>query len=204
MRPRCSPGWRPLLPLGLLVVFARYLPEVAAGATVLERHPWAPRIGLELTFRLDGLSLTFALLITGIGTLVTLYAGKYLESAGAGADLLHGDRGGGELPDAEPPEMTDAILHGASAFLIVLGALFMLIAAIGVARMPDCSPGCRLRRRPAPPAPVACCWGPTSWQSAPAAGAASKAGRPSSRRRSLRTDPEAVELKIQPAPPTAT
>ena len=41
---------------------------------------WAvPSLGIAGGLRLDGLSLLFALLITGIGALVLLYAGRYLE-----------------------------------------------------------------------------------------------------------------------------
>ena len=42
--------------------------------------PWVPSLGLSLSFRLDGLSVLFAMLITGIGTLVVLYATRYLEN----------------------------------------------------------------------------------------------------------------------------
>src|SRR5690606_30185113 len=38
-----------------------------------------PAMGIDLSFRLDGLSLMFVLLITGIGTLVFLYAAPYLK-----------------------------------------------------------------------------------------------------------------------------
>ena len=41
--------------------------------------PWAPSLGLSLSFNLDGLGLLFATLITGIGALVVLYASRYLE-----------------------------------------------------------------------------------------------------------------------------
>ena len=41
--------------------------------------PWAPSLGLSLSFNLDGLGLLFALLITAIGALVVLYASRYLE-----------------------------------------------------------------------------------------------------------------------------
>ena len=41
---------------------------------------WAPSLGLSLSFHLDGLGLLFALLITGIGTLVVLYASAYLQN----------------------------------------------------------------------------------------------------------------------------
>ncbi|WP_237064358.1 hydrogen gas-evolving membrane-bound hydrogenase subunit E [Microbulbifer zhoushanensis] len=40
--------------------------------------PWVPSLGVSLDFLVDGLSLLFALLISGIGVFVTLYAGSYL------------------------------------------------------------------------------------------------------------------------------
>ena len=41
--------------------------------------PWVPSFGVNLSFYLDGLSLLFVLLITGLGTLVLLYASSYLK-----------------------------------------------------------------------------------------------------------------------------
>jgi multicomponent Na+:H+ antiporter subunit A len=41
--------------------------------------PWAPSLGLSLSFDLDGLGLLFAILITGIGALIVVYASRYLE-----------------------------------------------------------------------------------------------------------------------------
>lgn len=41
---------------------------------------WIPEIGLNLAFTLDGLSMIFALLITGIGALVFFYAASYMKS----------------------------------------------------------------------------------------------------------------------------
>jgi multicomponent Na+:H+ antiporter subunit A len=41
--------------------------------------PWAPSLGLTLSFNLDGLGLLFAWLIAAIGTLVVLYASAYLD-----------------------------------------------------------------------------------------------------------------------------
>ncbi len=49
-----------------------------AGQTVIERFSWLPAVGLDLAFRLDGLSLLFALMILGIGLLIVLYARYYL------------------------------------------------------------------------------------------------------------------------------
>jgi multicomponent Na+:H+ antiporter subunit A len=42
--------------------------------------PWAPRLGLSLSFHFDGLSTLFAVLITGIGTLIVPYASTYLAA----------------------------------------------------------------------------------------------------------------------------
>lgn len=39
--------------------------------------PWATSLGVTLALQLDGLALAFALVVTGIGTLVLLYAGSY-------------------------------------------------------------------------------------------------------------------------------
>ncbi|HLE73034.1 MAG TPA: putative monovalent cation/H+ antiporter subunit A, partial [Anaerolineales bacterium] len=41
--------------------------------------PWVPSLGLTLSFNVDGLGLLFALLITGIGVLVVVYAGGYMK-----------------------------------------------------------------------------------------------------------------------------
>jgi multicomponent Na+:H+ antiporter subunit A len=40
--------------------------------------PWLPQLGVTLSFRLDALGLLFALLITGVGALVVVYAWRYL------------------------------------------------------------------------------------------------------------------------------
>ena len=40
---------------------------------------WAPALNLSLSFRFDGLSMLFATLIALVGTLVVVYAAKYLE-----------------------------------------------------------------------------------------------------------------------------
>jgi multicomponent Na+:H+ antiporter subunit A len=67
-----------LLPLGLFAFFSRYLPVIAAGFAVETNTVWVRDLGIHLAFRLDGLALLFALLITGIGTLVVIYASGYL------------------------------------------------------------------------------------------------------------------------------
>lgn len=59
--------------------FATYLPEIANGEVVTGGYAWVPSFNLSFSWFIDGLSLTFALLITGIGTLIVLYAGGYMK-----------------------------------------------------------------------------------------------------------------------------
>jgi len=61
--------------------FALYL--ALAGAAPVSAGFWAvPSLGVAGGLRIDGLSLVFVLLITGIGALVLLYAGRYLKGDG--------------------------------------------------------------------------------------------------------------------------
>ncbi|MEC3949611.1 hydrogen gas-evolving membrane-bound hydrogenase subunit E [Sphingobium sp. HWE2-09] len=69
-----------LLPAGLFAAFIALAPVVERGWVKGEGVNWAPSLGFDLTFRLDGFSFLFCLLITGIGTLVVIYAGGYLTN----------------------------------------------------------------------------------------------------------------------------
>lgn len=66
-----------LLPLALTIYFISQIPAVAHAPQTLT-IAWMPSLGVELSFYLDGLSLLFALLICGIGTLIVIYGGHYL------------------------------------------------------------------------------------------------------------------------------
>jgi multicomponent Na+:H+ antiporter subunit A len=68
-----------LLPLLAFLHFLSLLPALAAGGVIRGGYPWVPSFDLTFSWLLDGLSVTFALLITGIGALVVLYAGGYLK-----------------------------------------------------------------------------------------------------------------------------
>ena len=61
---------------GLLLAQAK---QVFDGFPVLESWQWLPQLGIDFSFRLDALGLIFALLITGIGTLIYIYAYYYLN-----------------------------------------------------------------------------------------------------------------------------
>ncbi len=68
-----------LAPLLAFLHFLSLLPMLAAGEVVRGGYVWVPSLDLAFSWLLDGLSVTFALLITGIGALVVLYAGGYLK-----------------------------------------------------------------------------------------------------------------------------
>lgn len=72
-------GWiSVLIPLALFIWLVPFVPQVAAGNVIFWGVDWVPSLGVRVSFMLDGLSLTFALLITGIGAAVTLYSASYL------------------------------------------------------------------------------------------------------------------------------
>ena len=68
-----------LAPALAFLHFLSFLPEIAAGEVVTGGYVWVPSFNLSFSWFIDGLSLTFALLITGIGTLIVLYAGGYMK-----------------------------------------------------------------------------------------------------------------------------
>jgi multicomponent K+:H+ antiporter subunit A len=67
-----------LAALGLVLACA---PAVFAGEVLRFSVPWLPQLGLNFGFRIDGLAWLFALLVTGIGALIVLYAAWYLDKA---------------------------------------------------------------------------------------------------------------------------
>ncbi|MWJ27597.1 monovalent cation/H+ antiporter subunit A [Halomonas sp. ZH2S] len=74
----CSLATALLPALALLLTLAQ-LPALNAGEALRFSVDWIPGLGLDLAFRLDGLSLLFNLLIIGIGLLILLYAHYYLS-----------------------------------------------------------------------------------------------------------------------------
>ena len=82
VKPHRSPlfGWLAAIPPLLVTIWLiTQLPAVGAGTYLFESYPWAPQVGLELSFRLDGLALFFGLIVAGIGSGVALYTAYYFE-----------------------------------------------------------------------------------------------------------------------------
>ena len=83
-------GWLlALVPLGIGWGFLPLLPRVVAGETIRTSVPWVPTLGLELSFIIDGLSLTFAVLILGIGAAILVYSAAYLRGHRTRAGSWH-------------------------------------------------------------------------------------------------------------------
>jgi len=68
-----------LAPLWMVLHFGGMVETVSAGTVVRGGVDWIPSLGVRFSWHIDGLSLTFALLIAGIGALIVLYSGGYLK-----------------------------------------------------------------------------------------------------------------------------
>ncbi len=67
-----------LFPLSFFLYFASLIGKVSSGEVLNWVYVWVPNLDINISFRIDGLSLIFALLISGIGTLIVIYASSYL------------------------------------------------------------------------------------------------------------------------------
>ncbi len=87
-----------LVPAGAFVYLVSLYPRIYQNFTYLshgtestysaifpyENFPWAPALGLELSFRLDYLSWLMGLIVTGVGTLVLCYCARYFSASAQG------------------------------------------------------------------------------------------------------------------------
>ena len=73
-------GWvLSILPVGLAITIATRMTSLAPGEVLSASAAWVPELGVRAALYADGLSALFALVITGIGALVLIYAGAYLH-----------------------------------------------------------------------------------------------------------------------------
>ena len=59
--------------------FMMLAPSVAEDRALIWTVGWIPSLDIQFSFLVDGLSLAFALLISGIGALVLLYSNTYMD-----------------------------------------------------------------------------------------------------------------------------
>lgn len=69
----------PFIPVLLFTYYVLHVSSVAAGTVFTQSIAWVPSLGINFDLRLDGLSLLFCLLITGIGAGIFFYARTYLK-----------------------------------------------------------------------------------------------------------------------------
>ncbi|AXH99681.1 Na+/H+ antiporter subunit A [Sporosarcina sp. PTS2304] len=73
-------GWIVLLvPLALFIYYLSFIPLMMDGGHAISELKWIPSLGITFISYIDGLSLLFTLLITGIGSLVVLYSVFYMD-----------------------------------------------------------------------------------------------------------------------------
>lgn len=71
--------WAAIVALAALVGFTLLFPQVRDGGVVREHIAWMPSAGLDFVIRVDGFAWMFAMLVTGIGVLVVVYARYYMS-----------------------------------------------------------------------------------------------------------------------------
>src|SRR3569623_1548834 len=67
--------------LAATVVAVSLYPQVAAEGVLRMTLPWASALGLDFSLRMDGFAWLFTVLVTGMGTLVVVYARYYMSPA---------------------------------------------------------------------------------------------------------------------------
>ncbi|MFF2481700.1 Na+/H+ antiporter subunit A [Paenibacillus sp. NPDC058071] len=77
---RVHTGWFVLVvPLTIFIYLLQYIPSVAAGDTYKYTLSWIPSLDMNIVSYVDGLSLLFGLLISGVGALVIVYSIFYMS-----------------------------------------------------------------------------------------------------------------------------
>jgi multicomponent K+:H+ antiporter subunit A len=71
--------WAACMAAAVAVPIALLFPQVRDGAVLTERLLWMPSLGIDLIVRMDGFAWMFAMLVSGMGLLVIVYARYYLS-----------------------------------------------------------------------------------------------------------------------------
>ena len=67
--------------LAATVLLAWHYPHLANNAVLQLDIPWSATLGIDFQLRMDGFSWLFAMLISGMGLLVVIYARYYMSPA---------------------------------------------------------------------------------------------------------------------------
>ena len=72
-------SWAGLVSTVAAIRVISLFPEVRDGGVIREEVAWIPSLGFDLVFRVDGFAWMFAVLVTVIGALVSLYSRYYMS-----------------------------------------------------------------------------------------------------------------------------
>ncbi|MFC1994583.1 hydrogen gas-evolving membrane-bound hydrogenase subunit E [Chloroflexota bacterium] len=72
--------WAVAVALATFVLELTFLPAVSGGESFYYSISWVPSLGVELSLTVDGLSLLFSLLVSGIGLLIFIYSCFYMSA----------------------------------------------------------------------------------------------------------------------------
>ena len=72
-------SWAGAVSTGAAVGVISMFPRVSDGGVIREDITWLPSLGLNFVLRMDGFAWMFAVLVTVIGALVSLYARYYMS-----------------------------------------------------------------------------------------------------------------------------
>lgn len=76
-----SSGWiLALVPFSVFAYLLTFIPVISGGEVVKESWVWVSYLGVNMSFYLDGFSLMFGLIVSGIGTFIMIYGGGYLAT----------------------------------------------------------------------------------------------------------------------------
>jgi len=76
--PKFSGAILTLYPISIFLYLFLMLSDVSGGEVILLSYKWFPSLDINLNFIVDGLSLIFALIISGIGAIIVFYTSGYL------------------------------------------------------------------------------------------------------------------------------
>ncbi|WP_298742906.1 Na+/H+ antiporter subunit A [uncultured Microbacterium sp.] len=77
-----------LVPLAAFTHAVLQTPTVLAGNAPFETYAWIPRLGIDLSMRMDTLGWVMALIVTGVGALVMIYCRWYFAGKKDGVGLF--------------------------------------------------------------------------------------------------------------------
>src|SRR5687768_6527309 len=71
--------WAGIVSTAAAIWVIALFPQVQGGGVIREEITWVPSAGLDLVLRVDGFAWMFAVIVTVIGALVSLYARYYMS-----------------------------------------------------------------------------------------------------------------------------